>query len=56
MLAAAHHVEVGEHRDVIQNLIERGGGVNTVAQQVGGLQYTLCFNLMCTNEDVYSTE
>ena len=51
MLAAAHHVEVGEHRDVIQNLIERGG-VNTVAQQVGGLQYTLCFNLVCTREDV----
>ena len=55
MLAAAHQVEVGEHRDVIQNLIERGGA-NSVAQQVGGLQYTLCFNLMCTREDVYVTE
>ena len=33
MLAAAHGVEVGEHRDVIQHLIERGG-INAVAEQV----------------------
>ena len=33
MLAAAHGVEVGEHRDSVQHLIDRGG-INAVAQQV----------------------
>ena len=50
MLAAAHQVEVGEHRGVIQHLIERGG-VNSIAQQVGGH-----ITFVCTREDVYVTE
>jgi len=42
MLAAAHGVEVGEHRDVIQHLIERGG-INAVAEQVSmGTRPKMC--------------